>query len=150
MSLKLAMTLRDGNYTDFKYLGAGVSREAFLGPDGNVYKLGNAGCNRTEAEAAAWFKNKFGPTPGIFIPDFIHYEETVIGSRSVSETVYLPPDENQPWEHPGRLAFLRKLGKCGLTDSHGANVYVWRGMLTCIDWGYTDFFYGERPSDSNE
>lgn len=155
MSLELALTLADNVHdwdvlTDWTYLGAGVSREAFLGPDGNVYKVGNDQCNRSEAEAAAWFKNKFGPTPGIFIPDFIYYPETIRVSRSVVQTVYIPADENQPWVHPMRRVFLHRLASCGMTDSHGGNVYTWRGMLTCCDWGYTDFFFGEEPRDSNE
>ena len=151
MSLELALHLRE-NYEspgdDWIYLGRGVSRAAWLGPDGNVYKVGLADCNRSEAKAAAWFKNKFGPTPGIFIPDFIHYEETVSGMKSVIQTVYLPADSEQDYNSSMRRIFLRRLVRCGLTDSHGENVYSWRGLLTCVDWGYTDFFYGDSPQDS--
>jgi hypothetical protein len=153
MSLELAMTLAKaaGNIDELPdgwlYIGSGVSRRVFKGPDGNVYKYGTEQCNRSEVEAAAWFKQKFGPIPGIFIPDFIHYEATVSCFNSVSETVYLPADPEQDWHDSRRRWFLRKLIRCGLTDSHGGNIYTYKGLMTCVDWGFTDFYYGGISDD---
>lgn len=157
MSLELAHTIFNAgshyeeNVPDgWKYLGCGVSRVAYLGPDGMVYKVGNRQCNDSEAKAAAWFKDKFGPIPGTLIPDFIHHDEVGTPQQSVIETVYLPPDETYDSEDMSRRRrwFIRKLMKCGLTDSHGMNIYFYRNLITCVDWGYTDFFYGEAPEES--
>ena len=119
----------------FEYLGCGVSRYAYRShKDGMVYKVGNHTANMTEMEAAAWFKSHY-PLPGILWPTFKVWDEVRAGAISVSETVYLPKNSVGS-NHPSLRSFLRLLANNGITDNHTGNVYEYRGLMVCIDFGY--------------
>lgn len=119
------------------YLGTGVSREAFRGPDGNVYKIGQSSVNETEATLSNWLRvNR--PMPGVIWPT---YEIHDFGSmRNVSETQFFAEDMSIDygcWDKPTRRNwFINWLARNGLTDSHGGNVWSYRSHMVCIDMGY--------------
>lgn len=43
--------------TQFRHIGSGGTREAYLGPDGYVYKVGDEECNLREAKASRQLRN---------------------------------------------------------------------------------------------
>ncbi len=124
--------------TQFKYLGAGISRQAYLcATDNRVYKYGHHSCNVSEMVSAAWLKMN-RPRPGILIPQFTVYSETLVHGQSVSETDYYPNDGSVSPTDSRHRWFTRILSEVECSDTHGGNVYSYKGHLVCIDLGYSN------------
>jgi hypothetical protein len=121
--------------SEFEFLGSGVSRWVYRSKvDGRVYKIGQASCNKTEAEAAAWL-HEHSRIPCVFWPTFIvHNDMDPDGWYNVSETDYIECEGIAAYNIPPSVR--RALHAIGVTDLHGGNVWRWRGMIAVIDMGY--------------
>lgn len=118
------------------YLGSGVSRAAFLGPDGWVYKFGSTWANDGEVNAAQRLFTEQDSTFGVpwveHVGDYGHYSviraEYIAGEWHTEYDYYANKDE---WRDLSR--FIIDHARVG--DVHYGNVCFRDGTPVIIDLG---------------
>ena len=134
------MILPDG----WKFLGAGISRHAFLGPDGWVYKIGNSESNRRETDHSHLLYPHSDATLAFpyvepVTDDYKIIRCEYIDGEFLSSDFGVPaePGEREAWsgmnEHIGRIT-RRYLGYT-MFDIHTGNVCFVDGTPVFIDLG---------------
>lgn len=111
--------------TAFTFLGSGAFREAYLGPDGLVYKVGSRVDNETEVAVSQRLYYRKGCPDKFKIPYMRIHDEVVI-----TELVKMV-DDREPTEHETWSDFMEWLGKNGVRPcDFGSRNFMWDGSVS--------------------
>ena len=134
---RLPKEMRDAGW---KYLGSGVSRTAYLGPDGLVYKVGSMGANEKDHRFSRALRKCPKMSKEFSIPD------TVIIEGVLLMTAAIPDHDTKAYRYDGKHGgkqnraeetFAKMAQEIGVyaSDLHYDNLYLSGGRWTIVDMG---------------
>ena len=141
--------------TTFRWLGAGISRKAYLGPDGIVYKVGGRSDNDIEYRAMRALAPLCENHPEFGVPmvsqcDIVNpypndpTERQYLQCVSVIAAEYIKGEETWHLDSYGNeddeshISF-RAEEFFGTSDLHSGNVQSYRGKYYVLDLGFSKF-----------
>jgi hypothetical protein len=139
-----------GNMEGWRFIGSGIHRHVWLGPDNLVYKVGDNEANSAEYRQAR-ILTALGLPEGFAVPQMTSWQ---VEDRLIIAAEYL--GDEAEYGTPEYLAFFNIVQNQNLTkvfrskDFHGGNVRYYNGKVYAIDLGFGDDNYYDDVSFTEE
>jgi uncharacterized short protein YbdD (DUF466 family) len=137
-----------GGLEGWDFIGSGVHRFAWLGPDNVVYKVGSNEANTSEYRQAR-ILTVLGLPDGFGVPDMYVWS---VEDRLIIAAEYLGGDADIEYGTPEYDDYIRIMEKHSLNkvfrskDFHGGNIRYYNGKVYAIDLGFGDTNYYDDVS----